>query len=115
VQFDFHEKRLFVTHNKIKTYPSGYSHLKSWVLKGRIAADKWFDMDKRTDTVDLNGKSIIGTFFFETPREAQCIRPEPLLDTYKRRVFRRDPRWALMIPRFLQLLEGKIELSVMRA
>jgi serine/threonine protein kinase len=76
VQFDFHEKRLFVTHYEIKTYPSGpgYSHLKSWVLKGRIAADKWFDMDKRTDTVDLNGKSLVGTFFLETPREAQCIK-----------------------------------------
>jgi hypothetical protein len=76
VQFDFHERKLFVTHYSIRTYPSGpgYSHLKSWILRGRLANDKWMDLDRRSDTTDLNGKSKIGTFFLDTPREVQVLK-----------------------------------------
>jgi hypothetical protein len=76
VQFDFHEKRLLVTHYEIKTYPSGpgYSHLKSWVLRGKVGPNRWVDLDRRNETVDLNGKSNRGTFFLEIPAQVTAIK-----------------------------------------
>jgi hypothetical protein len=76
LMFDFHSMRLFVTHYELKTYKSGagYSHLKSWVLRGKVGHDRWVDLDRRSETVDLNGKSRIGTFFLKMPTEVTAIK-----------------------------------------
>ena len=75
LQFDFGKHMVAITHYTIKTYPCGpnYSHLKSWTLEG-YKGGQWFELDKRENCNDLNGKSKICTFSCSFVEEFNIIR-----------------------------------------
>jgi hypothetical protein len=77
IQFDFGNRKVMATCYAIKTYPcrAGYSHLKSWIVEGCDAgSQEWTEMDIRTDTNELNGKSKIVVFQCQNVVECQIIR-----------------------------------------
>jgi hypothetical protein len=76
LMFDFRDIRVLITHYELRTYRSGpgYSHLRSWVLRGRVGRQRWIEIDRRKETVDLNGKNNIGIFLIEMPTEVTAVK-----------------------------------------
>jgi hypothetical protein len=64
VLFDFNGRLLSITHYSIRTYSctKGYSHLRSWVLEGCASNGKWFDLDAKEDSHELNGRNRSAVF-----------------------------------------------------
>ena len=75
IEFDFLYHHVFITHYTIKTYPcgAGYSHLKNWVIEA-FANDQWYEIDRRDDNNELNGKSKVATFQVAATGEFSKIR-----------------------------------------
>lgn len=75
IQFDFGMHQVYITHYTIKTYPcgKGYSHLKNWALEG-FADGQWYEIDRRDDNNELNGKSKTATFQVAANGEFTSIR-----------------------------------------
>jgi hypothetical protein len=85
LQIHFGLRRVIVTHYSIKTYPCGRgcSHMKSWVLEGAIAGSTiWFEMDKRVDNEELNGKSKVATFECSSLHEVQVLRIKQIAENH---------------------------------
>ena len=64
--FDFEEKRVELTGYSLKSMPaiSYCSHPIQWVIEGSNDGSNWREVDRR-NTQDLNGKSIVKTYFCE--------------------------------------------------
>lgn len=75
LEFDFLYHHIFITHYTIKTYPcgAGYSHLRNWVIEA-YANDQWYEIDRRDDNNELNGKSKVATFEVAATGEFSKIR-----------------------------------------
>ena len=55
-QINFIESTITLHAYSIKTYAGvqNYAHLKSWILKGTIDGQTWFDLDSQNNCSDLN-------------------------------------------------------------
>ncbi|OHT06703.1 hypothetical protein TRFO_25163 [Tritrichomonas foetus] len=75
IQFDFGVHQICITHYTIKTYlcGQGYSHLKNWVVEG-CNTGQWYEIDRRDDNNELNGKSRVATFQVASTGDFQMIR-----------------------------------------
>lgn len=75
IEFDFLYHHVFITHYTIKTYPcgAGYSHLKNWVIEA-YANEQWYEIDRRDDNNELNGKSKVATFQVAATGEFSKVR-----------------------------------------
>ena len=75
ILFDFGVHQVCLTHYTIKTYlcGAGYSHLKNWVIEGSNSG-QWYEIDRRDDNNELNGKSKVATFQVATTGDFQMIR-----------------------------------------
>jgi serine/threonine protein kinase len=79
VQFDFGHEAVRVARYAIKTYPlrKGFSHLRSWVLLGSIDGGRnWVELDRQTDSQELNGKDRMSHFRIRRPTAVTQLKIE---------------------------------------
>ncbi|OHS96431.1 hypothetical protein TRFO_37412 [Tritrichomonas foetus] len=76
IQIDFKNFRLTPTFYSIRTEnnPSGYDHMRSWVLEGSEDGHAWTELDRREENGVLNSASAIGHFSIQNSMIAKFLR-----------------------------------------
>jgi hypothetical protein len=75
--YDFQRLRITSTHYSVRSrHDAGVNcnHPKSWVIEVSDDGSDWFEIDRRENNNELNGRSLIHTFSVSTSKECRMIR-----------------------------------------
>jgi hypothetical protein len=73
ISYNFRTARVRLTEYSIRTYHGNY-HLKSWVIEGSDDGQTWTQIDRRSNTNDLNGWDKFRTYGVSTVVETRILR-----------------------------------------
>jgi hypothetical protein len=74
IDFDFRAMRVRPTHYWIRSYCVGSAHLKSWALQCVDDLGPPIELDRRTNTSELNGRGKAASFEIAHPTRCRVIR-----------------------------------------